>query len=119
VVHIYTLVVSCVGYIHPGDGYSKYIHPCNGYIFTPVVDIYTPVMNIYTPVVDIYTPVVDIHMRLGERWAWVRLGGSPEALPAHTVYHSDTRETLAEWLLTAWCEAVSFWCLLGSDWTAF
>jgi hypothetical protein len=45
--------------------------------------------------------------------------GPPDALPAHTVYHSDTRGTLAEWLLTAWCEAVSFWCLLGSDWTAF
>ena len=32
--------------------------------------------------------------------------------------HHRGGETLAEWLLTAWCEAMSFWCPLGSDWTA-
>ena len=84
-----------------------------------MVDIYTPVVDIYNPVMDIYTPVVDLHIRLGERWAWIRLVGPPDALPAYTVYHSDTREPLAEWLLTAWCEAVSFGCPLGSDRTAF
>jgi hypothetical protein len=30
--HIYTPVVSCGGYIHPGGGYSKYIYPCHRYI---------------------------------------------------------------------------------------
>jgi hypothetical protein len=98
VVDIYTPVVDIVNI------YTPVID-----IYTPVVDIYTPVVDIYTAVVDIYTPVMDIHIWLGERWAWVRLGGPPDALPAHTVYHSDTRGTLAEWLLTAWCKAVSFW----------